>query len=147
MDPAAQPMPPFHLAFPVTDLEATRRFFVDVLGCTEGRSAARWVDFDWRGHQLSAHLVEHVAAAATNEVDADTVPSRHFGLVLPWAAWHALADRLRAAGAHFLIEPRIRFVGEVGEQATLFVADPSGNAIELKAFKDPSRLFATEDAP
>lgn len=136
-------MPPFHLAFPVTDLEATRRFYVEVLGCRVGREDTRWIDFDFRGHQLSAHLVDADAAAAeTNPVDGDDVPVRHFGAVLPWEEWHAMADRLRAAGASFLIAPRIRFAGQVGEQATFFLRDPAGNAIELKSFRDPGRLFA-----
>lgn len=135
--------PLFHLAFPVTDIEATRRFFVDTLGCKVGRSAPRWIDFDFHGHQLSAHLVDaELARAETNPVDGDNVPVRHFGLILEWRAWHALAERLRAGGAHFLIEPHIRFRGEVGEQATMFFLDPSGNAIEFKAFKDIASLFA-----
>lgn len=136
-------MPPFHLAFAVTDLEATRRFYVDVLGCRVGREDARWVDFDLFGHQVSAHLVDGpLPREPTNEVDGKRVPVRHFGAVLPWDEWHALADRLRGAGVRFLIEPGIRFAGQVGEQATLFVSDPSGNAIELKSFRDPARLFA-----
>jgi extradiol dioxygenase family protein len=140
---AASAAPPFHLAFPVTDLEATRRFFVEVFGCGVGREAERWIDFDFFGHQISAHLVDvGLLATPTNEVDGDGVPVRHFGAILPWDDWHALADRLRAAGTEFLIAPRIRFVGEVGEQATFFVTDPSGNAIELKSFRDPSRVFA-----
>lgn len=137
------PAPPFHLAFPVTDLPATRRFYVEVFGCRVGREAARWIDFDFFGHQISAHLVDGgVTAVPTNEVDGDGVPVRHFGAILPWDAWHALADRLRAEGADFLIAPRIRFAGEVGEQATFFLRDPSGNAIELKSFRDPARIFA-----
>jgi len=136
--------PLFHLAFPVTDIEATRRFFVDTLGCKVGRSAPRWIDFDFHGHQLSAHLVDaELARAETNPVDGDNVPVRHFGLILEWRAWHALAERLRAGGAHFLIEPHIRFRGEVGEQATMFLCDPSGNALEFKSFQDPARVFAT----
>lgn len=141
-------MVPFHLAFPVTDIEATRAFYVGVLGCRVGREArpedgGRWIDFDFRGHQISAHLVDAgLHAAETNPVDGDDVPVRHFGAVLPWDEWHALADDLRARGVGFLIAPRIRFLGEVGEQATMFLRDPSGNAIELKSFKDPSRLFA-----
>lgn len=140
---AMTPAPPFHLAFPVTDLPATRRFYVEVFGCRVGREAARWIDFDFFGHQISAHLVDGgVTAVPTNEVDGDGVPVRHFGAILPWDAWHALADRLRAEGADFLIAPRIRFAGEVGEQATFFLRDPSGNAIELKSFRDPARIFA-----
>ena len=136
-------MPPFHLAFAVTDLEATRRFYVEVLGCAVGREAERWIDFDFHGHQISAHLVEGaLAPIETNAVDGDDVPTRHFGAVLPWDDWQAMADRLRAAGQSFLIAPHIRFAGEVGEQATFFLRDPSGNALEFKSFKDPSRLFA-----
>ncbi len=137
-------MRPFHLAFPVCDLASTRAFYIDRLGCTEGRSAERWVDFDFFGHQLSAHLVPNGETVRTNVVDGDDVPARHFGLVLEWAEWHALADRLTAAEISFRIAPRIRFQGEVGEQATLFLCDPSGNALEFKSFRDPSRLFASE---
>lgn len=136
-------IPPFHLAFPVSDLEATRTFYVDLLGCGVGREAERWIDFDFHGHQISAHLVPDEAFdTPTNPVDGNAVPARHFGVVLGWADWHALADRLTAAGTEFIIEPRIRFKGEVGEQATLFFRDPSGNALEFKSFKDPSQLFA-----
>ena len=136
--------PAFHLAFPVTDIAATRHFFVDVLGCKVGRSAPRWIDFDFYGHQISAHLIDStLAAAETNPVDGDNVPVRHFGLILEWSAWHALAERLRAHGTQFLIEPHIRFKGEVGEQATMFLLDPSGNALEFKSFQDPARVFAT----
>jgi hypothetical protein len=136
--------PPFHLAFPVRDVEEARAFYVDVLRCQVGRSAERWIDFDFRGHQLSAHLSEASSGVATNEVDGDDVPVRHFGLVLEWEEWQREAERLRAAGVEFLIEPHVRFRGEVGEQATLFLRDPSGNALELKAFRDPGRLFARE---
>lgn len=137
---------PFHLAFPVADLEATRAFYVDVLGCSVGRTDARWIDFDLGGNQLSAHLrPEELGAARTNPVDGDDVPVRHFGLVLPWADWHRLADRLRGAGTEFLIEPRVRFEGQAGEQATMFLLDPSGNALEFKSFRDPEQLFAHED--
>jgi uncharacterized protein len=133
----------FHLAFAVTDLAATRRFYGELLGCKEGRSAERWVDFDLAGHQISAHLVDRAPdVAPTNEVDGDGVPVRHFGLVLAWDAWHALADRLHAAGVEFLIAPRIRFRGEVGEQATFFLLDPAGNALEFKSFRDEERIFA-----
>ena len=135
---------PFHLAFPVTDLAAARRFYVGLLGCAVGRESGRWIDFDFFGHQITAHLTggEDPAAGPTNPVDGDAVPVRHFGIVLAWDDWHVLADRLRAAGTAFLIEPHVRFQGEVGEQATLFIRDPSGNALEFKSFKDPARLFA-----
>jgi uncharacterized protein len=136
--------PPFHLAFPVTDLEATRAFYGALLGCREGRSAPRWVDFEFFGHQISAHLVDVAAKRAeTNLVDGDDVPVRHFGAILEWNEWHALAERLRVARVKFLIEPHIRFRGEVGEQATMFLVDPSGNALEFKSFQDPSRIYAT----
>jgi extradiol dioxygenase family protein len=134
---------PFHLAFPVHDLAAARRFYGELLGCPEGRSADDWVDFNLYGHQIVAHLApEEVGHRATSQVDGDAVPVRHFGVVLSPEAWQALADRLIAAGTRFVIEPHVRFKGEVGEQATMFFLDPSGNALEFKAFGDPSRLFA-----
>ena len=143
---AQEPLPPFHLAFPVDDLEATRAFYGGLLGCREGRRHPTWVDFDFFGHQITAHLAPGAASAAgTNAVDGDDVPVRHFGAVLPWEAWHALEARLRAAGVGFRIAPRVRFPGQVGEQATLFLLDPSGNALEFKAFRDPARLFARPD--
>lgn len=136
--------PRFHLAFPVTDLAATRRFYVDVLGAGVGRTDDRWIDLDFFGHQISAHLVDDGAAVdSTNAVDGDDVPVRHFGAILEWAAWHGLADRLRTEGVTFLVEPRIRFVGQPGEQATMFLRDPSGNAIEFKAFRDDADVFRT----
>lgn len=138
-------MTPFHLAFPVTDLEATERFYVDVLGCRIGRRAERWIDFDLRGHQISAHLVDDAEAVVPrNEVDGDAVPARHFGLVLEWPEWEAICARLEALGVRPFIGPRVRFAGEPGEQGTVFVRDPSGNAIELKSFKDMGKLFARE---
>jgi extradiol dioxygenase family protein len=137
-------LPPFHLAFPVRDLQAARDFYVGLLGCTEGRSTPDWVDFDFRGHQLSAHLCPQACGeAAAHAVDGDDVPVRHFGLVLEWREWHELAARLERQGQVFRIEPHVRFQGQVGEQATLFVLDPSGNALEFKAFQDPGRLFAS----
>ena len=135
--------PVFHLAFPVLDLDATRRFYGELLGCPEGRSAESWVDFDFFGHQLSAHLVEMASPAVpVNEVDGDDVPVRHFGVVLSLERWERLAARLRAARVEFRLEPHVRFRGEVGEQATFFLDDPSGNSLEFKAFADPGRLFA-----
>jgi extradiol dioxygenase family protein len=134
------PSPPFHLAFPVRDVESTRAFYAGVLGCPVGRAAEQWIDFDFFGHQLSAH-VAGADVLASNDVDGDAVPVRHFGVVLSMERWHALVERLRAAGAEFLIEPKVRFAGQVGEQATLFVRDPSGNALEFKAFADPANLF------
>jgi hypothetical protein len=134
---------PFHLAFPVTSLAEARAFYGGLLGCPEGRSSDTWVDFDFRGHQIVAHLAPDEAGhRSTGEVDGDDVPVRHFGLVLSMAEWQALAERLRAAGTRFVIEPHVRFEGQVGEQATMFFLDPSGNALEFKAFADPSRLFA-----
>ena len=138
-------MPPFHLAFPVLDIEDTRQFFVDVLGCTVGREAEKWIDFEFFGHQISAHVKpEECAAAATNGVDGDAVPVRHFGAVLEWADWEALLERVKAAGVEFIIEPRIRFEGEPGEQGIFFVKDPAGNAMEFKTFKDMDKLFARD---
>jgi uncharacterized protein len=136
-------IPPFHLAFPVRDLEETRAFYAGLLGCTVGREAPLWIDFDFYGHQISAHVrPEEVGRARTNEVDGDNVPVRHFGAILPWDDWHRLADRLKDAGTSFIIEPHVRFKGEVGEQATMFFLDPSGNALEFKSFQDPSQVFA-----
>ena len=134
---------PFHLAFPVHDLEAARAFYGELLGCPEGRSSPDWIDFNLYGHQVVAHLApEETGLAATNAVDGDQVPIRHFGVVLPMGEWEALAQRLREAGQRFVIEPHLRFKGEVGEQATMFFLDPSGNALEFKAFKDIASLFA-----
>ncbi len=134
----------FHLAFPVRDLASTRRFYGEVLGCAEGRSSAHWIDFDFYGHQLVAHLAPtEVGHRVTAAVDGAEVPVRHFGAVLGMQDWQALAERLRALGVQFIIEPQVRFAGQVGEQATMFLLDPSGNALEFKAFADPARLFAT----
>lgn len=138
----APAMPPFHLAFPVTDLEAARGFYAGLLGCPVGREDPRWIDFDFFGHQITAHLVDASAAPPTNPVDGEQVPASHFGAVLSMGDWRELSERLRAADADFLIAPTIRFAGEVGEQATMFVRDPSGNALEFKSFADPARLFA-----
>jgi extradiol dioxygenase family protein len=137
------PVAPFHLAFPVKNLATARDFYGELLGCPEGRSSEQWIDFDFHGHQLVAHLApEECNPPATNAVDGHAVPVRHFGAVLEWQQWHDLADKLRTAGIGFLIEPGTRFAGQVGEQATKFFLDPSGNAIEFKAFRDPSQLFA-----
>ncbi len=135
---------PFHLAIPVTDLAAGEAFYCGVLGCGTGRRSERWLDLDFFGHQVVLHLVDEDAAAAeTNPVDGDSVPARHFGVVLDMPHWESLAATLREAGCKFLIEPRVRFRGEVGEQATMFLLDPSGNALEFKSFADPAQLFAT----
>lgn len=133
----------FHLAFPVDDLAAARRFYGGLLGCPEGRSSDRWIDFDFHGHQIVAHLAPAAArASASNAVDGEDVPVPHFGLVLSMAQWRALADRLEAAGTDFVIRPTVRFAGEPGEQATMFLLDPAGNALEFKAMADPAKLFA-----
>lgn len=133
--------PRFHLAFPVTDIEATREFFVGLLGCEVGREAERWIDFDFHGHQISAHLVDAHEAQARNAVDGKQVPVRHFGLIMEWTAWETLAKKLREANVDFLIEPYVRFTGEPGEQGTFFVKDPSGNAIEFKTFRSDADIF------
>ena len=138
------PLQPFHLAFPVHDLAAARAFYGGLLGCTEGRSSDQWVDFDLFGHQIVAHLDPTAKpVAVANAVDGHEVPVPHFGVVLAWDDWHALVDRLKAADVQFGIAPYVRFKGQVGEQATMFFRDPSGNALEFKAFRDPSQLFAT----
>ncbi len=135
---------PFHLAFPVHDLEAARRFWGGTMGCPEGRSSAEWIDFDFYGHQIVTHLVAGMETADVggNAVDGHQVPVPHFGVVLEMKDWQALADRLIAAGTQFDIEPHVRFRGQPGEQATMFFRDPSGNAIEMKAFDDLGQLFA-----
>ena len=134
---------PFHLAFPVHDLAAARRFYGETMGCPEGRSSAEWVDFDFYGHQIVAHLAPGEAGdRANNHVDGHGVPVPHFGVVLAMADWRALAERLEAAGTEFAIPPTIRFKGQPGEQATMFFRDPSGNALEMKAFADDAMLFA-----
>lgn len=134
---------PFHLAFPVTSLAQARSFYGGLLGCAEGRSSSEWVDFDFFGHQIVAHLSpDEVGHHATSAVDGHQVPVRHFGVVLTMPEWEALAHRLRTAGTRFVIEPYVRFKGQVGEQATMFFVDPCGNALEFKAFADRSQLFA-----
>lgn len=142
-----RPLTPFHLAIPVEDLASSREFYGGILGCREGRSDDRWVDFDLFGHQVVCHVREGCRAAAvagSNPVDGHDVPIPHFGVILEMEAWHELADRLRAAEVEFLIEPYVRFVGQPGEQATMFFRDPSGNALEFKAFRDiEAELFAT----
>ncbi len=137
-------MPPFHLAFPVNDLPATRKFYCDLIGCSLGRQSDVWIDFNMFGHQVVAHKRESANSdeAFSNPVDGKHVPIPHFGVVLEWDQWHALADRLRHAGVEFTIEPYVRFEGEIGEQATMFLLDPSGNALEFKSFKDMTQMFA-----
>jgi len=137
--------PRFHLAFPVHDLAVAREFYVELLGCAVGRSSERWIDFDFYGHQIVAHLVEtEQTASPQNPVDGDEVPASHFGVILPWEEWEACVEGLRRGGANFLIGPRVRFVGQAGEQATVFFTDPSGNALELKSFRDPEAVFARD---
>ena len=136
-------LPPFHLAFPVDDLAAARRFYGELLGCPEGRSADEWVDFNLYGHQIVAHLAPEAAKRrSTNPVDGEDVPVPHFGIVLSMQDWKALAQRLQQAGTDFVISPTIRFEGQPGEQATMFFLDPAGNALEFKAMADRARLFA-----
>jgi extradiol dioxygenase family protein len=134
--------PRFHLAFPVRDIEEARAFYGGVLGCPEGRSAPDWIDFDFHGHQIVAHLAPGELAARTSLVDGEAVPVRHFGLILTPQDWQALAARLTAAKVRFLIPPQTRFTGQAGQQSTLFVTDPSGNALEFKAFADDAQVFA-----
>lgn len=136
-------IPRFHLAFPVRDLAEARAFYGGLLGCPEGRSSEAWVDFDFHGHQIVAHLApEEVGRRATNAVDGEDVPVRHFGVILSLAEWARLAERLKAAKVEFVIPPQIRFKGQAGEQATMFFRDPSGNALEFKAFADDAMVFA-----
>lgn len=138
-----KPLQPFHVAIPVTDLEAAEHFYCSLLGLGKGRTASRWIDLNFFGHQVTLHLVDDPRAAApTNPVDGDKVPARHFGIIIDRSEWRALADHLEENEAEFLIPPRTRFAGEVGEQSTFFLLDPSGNALEFKSFADPSQLFA-----
>jgi extradiol dioxygenase family protein len=135
--------PRFHLAIPVANLEEARQFYTEVLGCKIGRTAEKWIDLDFFGHQVSMHLCPQTAVAANaNEVDGDNVPVRHFGVVAEWKQWHELAEKLKEKNIKFIIEPHIRFKGKVGEQATMFFLDPSHNAIEIKSFADIGQLFA-----
>ena len=136
-------MQPFHLAFPVNDLEKTHDFYHNLLGCAIGRTSERWIDFNFWGNQITAHLVDgDDDTAPTNHVDGKNVPVKHFGAILEMGEWKALADRLKNAGIDFVIEPYTRFEGEVGEQATMFFLDPSGNAIEFKSFRNFDQIFA-----
>ncbi len=136
-------MRPFHLAFPVDNLATTREFYTEILGCKEGRSSDRWIDFDMYGHQVVAHLIDKVEDVQTNSVDGDDVPASHFGVILEMQQWNELSERLKELGTKFIIEPHIRFKGEAGEQATMFFLDPCGNALEFKAFNDDNQIFAT----
>lgn len=135
---------PFHLAFPVKDLKESLIFYRDILGCSTGRMSDQWIDFNFFGHQVVAHLKpEEAKESQTNAVDGDNVPVRHFGVILSVEEWNALADRLKNENIKFIIEPHVRFKGLPGEQSTMFFLDPSGNALEFKAFKDKSQIFAT----
>ena len=136
-------IPRFHLAVPVDDLDAARRFYGDVLGSEQGRSSDTWIDWNLRGHQLVTHLAPVQRRTAHNPVDGHDVPVPHFGLILTIPEFHALAERLRAAGSSFVIEPYVRFAGQPGEQWTMFLLDPAGNALEFKAFADDSQVFAS----
>lgn len=136
--------PRFHLAIPVADIEAVRPFYCELLGCKTGREASRWLDLDFFGHQITLHMSDEQAQSAShNQVDSKAVPVRHFGAILPLAQWHSFSDRLQAAGVDFIIEPGLRFSGEVGEQWTLFMLDPAGNALEFKSFTNPDAVFST----
>ena len=136
-------MRPFHLAFPVDSLEKTREFYTEILGCKEGRSSDRWIDFDMYGHQVVAHLTDKLDDVQTNPVDGDDVPASHFGVILEMKQWNHLSEKLKDLGIKFIIEPHVRFKGEPGEQATMFFLDPCGNALEFKAFSDDKQIFAT----
>ena len=134
---------PFHLAFPIKDIEETKKFYKNVLGCKIGRESDAWVDFNFFGHQISAHLKpDELSNIKKNKVDGKSVPVRHFGVVLGWKDWHSLSKKLQDLNIKFIIDPYIRFKGEIGEQATMFFLDPSGNALEFKSFKDSRQLFA-----
>jgi len=134
---------PFHLAIPVDNLAAAKNFYHEILGCSVGRSSEAWIDFDFFGHQLVTHLaLDELKPDSNNQVDGDTIPVRHFGMVLKWNDWEALADRFKKFGLAFLLEPKTRFTGEAGEQGTFFVRDPAGNALEFKTFRDMDQLFA-----
>ena len=137
--------PRFHLAFLVTDLEATREFYRDVLGCTQGREADRWIDFDFFGHQISAHLIDgSLNETRRTQVDGDGVPIPHYGLILDPVDWQTLSERLQSQGVEFILEPRVRFAGLPGEQRTMFLTDPSGNHLEFKSFGSEDAIFATD---
>ncbi len=133
---------PFHLAFPIRDIEEAKKFYTEIIGCEVGRESDKWIDFNFYGHQISAHLKpEECAAAQTNHVDGEEVPVRHFGLVLEWSNWENLAENIKSKNVNFLIKPQTRFKGAVGEQGTFFIKDPSGNALEFKTFRDIGNLF------
>lgn len=134
-------LPRFHLAFPVNDLEEARDFYTNTLGCSLGRESSRWIDFYFYGHQIVAHKVDEMPNTCTNDVEGKQVPSNHFGVLLDRERWEKLRDTLKEKDIEFLIEPHIRFEGEAGEQATMFITDPSGNGLEFKSFKSDSDIF------
>jgi len=137
---------PFHLAIPVNDIASTRKFYNGILGCSVGRESETWIDFDFFGHQLSAHVkIEELLQTKTNPVNGEDVPIRHFGIVMQWDEWHILSEKLIQTGINFLIKPTIRFKGQAGEQATMFISDPGGNALEFKLFRDDANLFAMDN--
>lgn len=137
-------LPRFHLAIPVPDIDAVRPFYCELLGCGTGREADRWLDLNFFGHQITLHVADdHAPGSSHNEVDSKAVPVRHFGVILPLSQWHELSDRLQAANVDFVIEPGVRFAGQVGEQWTLFLLDPAGNALEFKSFANPDAVFST----
>ena len=136
---------PFHLAIPVNNIVDTRCFYVDILGCKVGREAERWIDFSFFGHQLSAHVgPDEIRQVQTNIVDGEQIPVRHFGIIMAWADWQAFIERLNRIGVNYLIKPTVRFNNQAGEQYTLFITDPSGNALEFKSFRNDASLFATD---
>lgn len=135
---------PFHLAFPVKDLEQAKTFFAQILGCPIGRRSDHWIDFDFFGNQITAHLSPISRASSSNQVETLAVPVPHFGAILPWQAFHQLATRLEKHQVHFIHKPTIRFQGQVGEQATMFLSDGNDNVLEFKSFKDPKQVFAAE---
>lgn len=140
-----QQVQPFHLAVPVDNLQAARKFYKEILGCEEGRSSDHWVDFNFFGHQFVIHYKESTAqdhARGSNPVDGKSVPVPHFGVILKWEVFHKFANELRDKKIDFVIEPYVRFEGQVGEQATMFFKDPCGNALEFKAFRDQGQIFA-----
>lgn len=134
-------LPPFHLAFPVDDLAAAEHFYCEILGCSTGRRDTHWIDFNFRGHQIVAHLTDRTDPFKKNLVDTIEIPVPHFGLILDWSEWEQLADRIRTLGVDFIVEPYVRFAGKKGEQATMFFQDPAGNNIEIKAFRDKQAIF------
>ncbi|UAJ09351.1 VOC family protein [Glacieibacterium megasporae] len=137
-------MSPFHLAFRIDAIEPTRHFYAGLLGCRQGREAANWIDFEFYGHQISAHVGPRPEKVLMTRVDDEEVPLSHFGAIVDWPEWQRLAERIAASGNDFVVTPHVRFAGQPGEQGTFFVADPSGNVLEFKAFRDRSAIFAND---